>query len=107
MHVIQIIRRRIRPRLRIQIPLVPRELHAVGVGVEGGGFFSEGVVDVEVGLGSGGVGDQTDGAQVVEGEVAALAVAQIAGEEEAVAVDVVLGDAPGSVGRVFAEDLGV
>ena len=60
---------------------------------EGGGFFSEGVVDVIVGLGSGGIGDQARGTQMVEGEVAALAAAEVAGQEEAVAVDVVLGDA--------------
>src|SRR4051812_6183700 len=85
---------------------MPGELHPVGIDVESSGLFSKGVVDVVVGLGAGGVGDQTDGAQVVEGEVAALAATEVAGEEEAVAVDVVLGDAPDATDvREVPEDL--
>src|SRR3954471_5663053 len=106
MHVIQIIRRRAGPRLRIQVPLMPGELHPVGIDVESSGLFSKGVVDVVVGLTAGRVGGQADGAQVVEGEVAALAAAEVAGEEEAVAVDVVLGGAPNaSVVQEVPEDL--
>src|ERR1700759_3595271 len=98
MHVVQIIRSRVRPRLRVRIPLMPGELHAVGVDIEGSGFLSEGGVDMKVGLGAGVIGAQTDRSQVVEGEVVALAGSQVAGEEEAVAVDEVLGDAPGAAG---------
>src|SRR3954470_12371722 len=91
---------------------MPGELHPVGIDVESSGLFSKGVVDVVVGLTAGGVGDQADGAQVVEGEVAALGAAGGAGGEEggpveeAVAVDVVLGGAPNaSVVQEVPEDL--
>ena len=65
---------------------MPCELGAQGVLVEGGGFFSEGVVDVVGGLVAKGVGDQARGAEVVEVEVTS-ALLRFRRQEEAASVN--------------------
>ena len=102
MHVIQIIPR---SRRAGQVSFVAGELHALGVLVEGGGFFSEGVVEVVGGAVSGAPRDQARSAQVVQVEVARAGL-RLGGQQQAVAVEVVRSQAPAAVvAQIFAQDL--
>lgn len=93
MHVVQIIPR---PGQAREVSLVPGELQPLGVLVEGGRFFAEGVVGVIARRVAGGSRDEARGAQMVE-VVVAPAGRRFGGEEQAVAVDGVGVEAPAAV----------